>query len=244
MTHGMSESECIKRITDAGMTFIEWVGEYKGSNSYVTILAHCGHKHTVKAIGPLYSTKKKVCRECRYNKKNISEADRIAQINSICDIEFDSWQSEYTPNHSSKLFVNIRCKLCENISTYRLDSILTKGCTCSECADDRIGGYNETTFNRNPEKKDINGVLYVLHISNQSESFYKVGISSRGKARIEGDLTANYDVDILSVIPMTLYEAFCLEQKTLAENERYKPKNYFAGHTECLVSCPKILKEQ
>lgn len=81
-----------------------------------------------------------------------------------------------------------------------------------------------------------------MHITSSTESFYKVGITTRNKARIEHDLTRNYTVSVLAEMHMTLYEAFTIEQRKISKCLRYTPKYKFAGHTECMVELTNTLK--
>lgn len=89
--------------------------------------------------------------------------------------------------------------------------------------------------------ESIEGVLYILKLTSNEESFYKVGIVSKNRFiyRIS-QLKQNYDVSVLYTEENDMVSTFELEQRFLKEFKYYKyePKIKFIGYTECLTVNP------
>lgn len=86
--------------------------------------------------------------------------------------------------------------------------------------------------------KDINGTLYIVKMSNEDESFIKVGITMRNHKNRLSQIAGycDYKVEEIMTLNTTLYDAWQKEQLILAKNKdmKYEPKQVFHGHTECL----------
>jgi hypothetical protein len=86
--------------------------------------------------------------------------------------------------------------------------------------------------------KDAGCNLYYFHLSGNSESFYKIGITNdvnRRKTTIERESDYHYKIDVLQILEGTLYSSMQFEEllhKEYAENS-YIPKIKFPGYTEC-----------
>ena len=75
--------------------------------------------------------------------------------------------------------------------------------------------------------------MYILRFFSNTESFYKVGITKQLlKERFTG---IPYQYEVLEHVGLKLYDAVMLEDSLKNEfhKYRYKPLNYFTGHTEC-----------
>jgi hypothetical protein len=105
----------------------------------------------------------------------------------------------------------------------------------------KLGRYDETYFKCNPSKKETPSVLYLVHIQESGDSFYKIGITTRSvNKRFSGKIQK-----LMPILTMqtTLYQAFRLEQHILNTLGHYKhqPMRKFNGHTECLSYTPGVL---
>lgn len=80
-------------------------------------------------------------------------------------------------------------------------------------------------------------VLYLLKLSDECETFLKVGISSSFKRRLSHYKEEGLDFEILEVVNTTAIQAALLEREALKYirefNIRYIPDKVFAGWTEC-----------
>lgn len=105
--------------------------------------------------------------------------------------------------------------------------------------DGRIGGYNETYFDRNPEACNDPALIYYLKFSHPiQEPFYKVGITRRDStAHRFGKKAGDYTVTVLNTHQMSLYNCFMLEQDLLKTFARHRhtpnPPLVNGGDTEC-----------
>lgn len=84
--------------------------------------------------------------------------------------------------------------------------------------------------------------FYVVKFSNNTESFYKIGITSQKKLKYRFTNTSapGYEIQPIQVIEMSVYEAAIKEETLLQECKQYKytPKNKFSGWTECFSINP------
>lgn len=110
--------------------------------------------------------------------------------------------------------------------------ITTHGCpTCARLT--YPGGYNADFFAINPHRKDDIGLLYFVHLLNEGDSFYKVGITNTNiHTRFRG---YSYVITPIYTLHTTLYNAHTLEQRMLSEYNTYQhvPISRFKGWTEC-----------
>lgn len=103
----------------------------------------------------------------------------------------------------------------------------------------REGYYSEKLFIKKPELKSVEGSFYVVHIYNDTESFFKFGITrNSAHLRYRGRLPYSYEIVLEEV--MDLYAAYLKEQeyKQTHKSNLYTPKIKFPGHTECYISHP------
>ena len=121
-----------------------------------------------------------------------------------------------------------------------------RGHACPHCANERKrllakGGYSMEFFILHPEMKDRRAVLYVVEFYRAGESFLKVGITRTNVINRLKSGYRKYSRRLIASRELSLYEAYCLEQKVLTAFKDFQvfPKqNLFVGKTECLsYSC-------
>lgn len=93
--------------------------------------------------------------------------------------------------------------------------------------------------------KDLkeNGIFYLLKVSGNSETFYKVGITTKSvRKRYSGNIIGDYTYTIEDTIYGNIHDMFLLEQKTIKQNKNitYIPNKKFEGWTECFYEKPII----
>lgn len=132
----------------------------------------------------------------------------------------------------------LECTKC-NTQFSRTKSVLVpyryelyQGEYCPTCYPKSSGCYNTSFFDSHPEYKDVRGVLYLIMLENEDEAFLKVGITKRD-TQTRWQHESNYRYMPILEIPMTMYEAFNVEQRILSDNQSYIPKLEFGGKTEC-----------
>ena len=116
---------------------------------------------------------------------------------------------------------------------------------CNKCAA-LTKGWTKTQFkNRCNKNNNGLGILYVIRCFNESESFYKVGITSNDvKRRYDGDIKMPYTYEVIEEINTLADEVYILE-KLIHKNysgNKYKPKISFGGENECYRDIKDIKK--
>jgi hypothetical protein len=89
------------------------------------------------------------------------------------------------------------------------------------------------TFERKPHLKDLVSSLYLIEFTDGIEHFWKVGITRRSvEKRIR---KIPYEMVSFTTITGKLFDMYKKEKELKQQNKqnRYRPKTYFAGHTEC-----------
>lgn len=117
---------------------------------------------------------------------------------------------------------------------------------CRKCGF-RSSGFNRTRFARVCDKNNNgNGWLYVIKCKKNSESFYKIGITSRPVSdRFKTKQHMPYDYDIVYLIEDNPSYIFNLESRihALLKERHYKPRMSFKGSAyECFI-CIKPVDE-
>ena len=114
---------------------------------------------------------------------------------------------------------------------------------CSKCAK-ALCGYKKEQFIARAIKNN-NSKFYVLRCSNETEEFYKIGITSTeisNRYHCKATLPYNYEIVIdYDNEPDVIYD---LEKKLLKElsSFNYKPLIYFKGISECFDANENVLK--
>lgn len=108
------------------------------------------------------------------------------------------------------------------------------GYGCSKCGDE-IRSFGDTINDLEKIGRDYDGSLYFLEIYNESEHFYKIGVSRNLKRRYTGMLSLPYEWDILLEINLGMIKSYKEEQRIIEDYQQFKytPKLYFEGITEC-----------
>lgn len=109
---------------------------------------------------------------------------------------------------------------------------------CPHCHKRESGFYSHGYFNNHPEAKLLLGKLYFVRMYNDSESFYKIGITKYSAYhRFYVDEKIKYNVEIIKEVEMPLYEAYKQEQHLLQKYSLHyaTPLIDFGGKTECLT---------
>lgn len=112
---------------------------------------------------------------------------------------------------------------------------LNKYAGCQKCGFEKVG-YNKTIFKNNCNNGL--GILYVIKCFNETEEFYKIGITSRSiEERFKYNSDLPYKYEVIQEIRDTSENIYTLE-KVLHKiycQWRYKPLKPFGGITECFM---------
>lgn len=95
--------------------------------------------------------------------------------------------------------------------------------------------------------KTRKGLVYIIKCYNDSECFYKIGVTSLTvKYRFHSKSEMPYKYEIIKEIPLSIYEACYLETflHDIHKAHSYKPTIKFEGYTECFSEIlPGILNK-
>ena len=106
---------------------------------------------------------------------------------------------------------------------------------------DEIRNLGYTLDEINKKNINIEGILYVINAFNESENFFKIGITSKSASwRFRGNSEMPYDFEIICELDIGLADAYAHEQYILNKYKEFKyvPKIYFAGKDEVLSINP------
>lgn len=183
----------------------------------------------------------KCAQEIRNKKRKGSTTDEFIKKCKKIHGEKYSYKNTVYKNRRSK--VAIECK--EHGVFMQLARSHLNGHGCAICMRG-LGEYSETSFDLYPERKQLNGLLYVVRLNDENESFIKIGITKRDiKLRFGKIISSGYDLEMIHELDMNLYDAFKLEQLLLMEVNKfqYTPLKSFGGWTECLEDSHIVLEE-
>jgi Zn finger protein HypA/HybF involved in hydrogenase expression len=117
--------------------------------------------------------------------------------------------------------------------------VLKNGVGCPICVSNvrhGKGSYSIKMAERNKsEWLSIKSQLYFIKCFNESEVFYKIGITTYNvKIRFKG-IQMPYNYEVLSVFELNLYDAIYCESEIIKNNKclKYIPKIKFGGYNEC-----------
>lgn len=176
------------------------------------------------------------CPHCNGNAK-LDTLSFINKANIKHSYRYDYSETIYTKSSEAVL---IRCKQ-HGLFSQAAHSHL-EGYGCIECAD--FGGFTRKDFKRVCSKNN-NGfaVLYVIRCFNESEIFYKVGITSKSiRERFSGKKTMPYNYEVVHELLAEPSLVWDIESEILRGKylDKYKPKMDFGGCTECLSNIDGI----
>lgn len=170
----------------------------------------------------------KGCPKCSNNNGKKTTEEFIQESSKIHNNRYSYKNAIYKANNK-KLYIT--CNVHGDF--LQIPSAHLSGQGCPKC--NQVGVYSENFFNQNPQAKDQKASLYFIKLSNDSEAFWKVGITQQTNLNNRFDKISNYNCEIINIVETTLYDAFCLEQNIKEEysSSQYIPKHKFGGHTEC-----------
>lgn len=202
--------------------------QYKDSNTKIKIICK---EHGMFSVKPNSHLSGVQCARCK-NTARYSLDEVIAKAKEIHGDRYDYSLVDYV---NTKTTVKIICKV-HGIFEQKMNSHLL-GSGCKYCA--YLGfGWTRTKFTDLVARKG-RGIVYILKLSNSSETFLKIGITTRTVKHRICDFP--YDVEILhEEIFNNGSLMFDLEKylhRALKEYA-YSPKIDFGGSTECFEVLP------
>ena len=145
--------------------------------------------------------------------------------------------SEYTGINKS---ATMKCNNCELVFTRLVSSSLYNIHGCPSCSKAQNGFIGSDYFKKNPEMRDKPCKLYLIEFEGDGEHFWKIGLTRQTiNQRIN---RIPYRPLSITIIENTLETIFQLEKqiKRKYKHQRYLPKIYFGGHSECFKVAPDL----
>jgi hypothetical protein len=118
---------------------------------------------------------------------------------------------------------------------------LSRGDGCPECGFLKrkgIGGISESRLKKDPALSTVDAWIYIAHMDNSNESFYKFGITTNKYPENRYSFFNAYNCTIERAVSISLCEAKILESELKRSLEEYRPKIKFSGYTECTLEDP------
>jgi hypothetical protein len=220
-----------KSVKVHGHTYDYSLSDYKGYNIKLIII--CSKHGQFKQLPLSHINGKAGCPQCGRNKtissRQLDTISFIKKAEKIHNYYYDYCLVNYEKSYKK---INILCPI-HGIYEQTPNSHL-RGSGCLACA--RVGGLNDTLFERHPELKNNQATLYLVKLESIHEVFYKIGITQKNIHNRFNSIK-EYNMSIISQLQTSLYDAFCKEQQFLKDWNKYKyePTIKFGGHTECFV---------
>lgn len=213
------------------------------TNSFTEVTIGCSVHGDFKQV-PSNHTSGSGCHTCARllmsKKQRHSTEDFVNKARLIHKELYEYSQVNYEGTHTK---IKINCKF--HGIFYQTPSLHLRGGGCPMCGNLKQG-WTKTTFKENCKRNNKGlGILYVLRCFNSSESFYKIGITSRSvKLRYSSKNALPYDYEILQEIIKDSEIIYDLEHDILRDlyDFKYKPSISFGGDTECFSDITLIDK--
>ena len=205
-------------------------------NSRTKIIINCsvhGNFNQLPATHLLGAGCKKCATETTKIKITSNTDDFIEKANIIHNFKYDYSNTDYINNYTK---IKIRCPVHGEFIINPSNHLSGHG--CKKC---NHGSYTKESFINIANGKEC--VFYIVKCFNESEVFYKIGITTRTiKSRFYGQSVMPYNYTILKVVNGNADYVWELENK-LKENLKftYKPSIYFGGSSnECFLDYEEI----
>lgn len=210
-------------------TFIKRISENNCSVVYYKGLYNLTYRMYVKSDTVLLCTLTTVQDKTKFF---IEEAKRITG---------DKYNYEYVIYTGNKEHVLLECNDCNYIFERTPNDLLSKNPDCYHCAllKKHFIGFSRSNFinlcNKNNTGK---ATLYIIHCFDDTEDFYKIGITSRSVGiRFQYKHYLPYNYEITQEIEDDADVIWDLEKylHNLYKDYSYKPLKSFGGKTECFL---------
>lgn len=167
---------------------------------------------------------------------------KCVRISQIKDLVFQGWVGDVYKG-TNKTFLKLYCPVHGLSTNTRTDKYLIYEGGCRDCSQELgVWGFYKSRL----QERDY---LYMLEVSNEGESFIKIGRSFDPKMRLKQHKSlSSYNFKTLSLVSDTHFNIYYLEVhlKTSKRDYRYLPENPWQGsYTECftkeILSHPEII---
>lgn len=200
---------------------------YKNSYSHVTII--CKDHGPFDQMPAVHLSANIGCPVCKVSARTSTTSEFVDKATVIHGTMYDYTSVNYV---NCKSPVNIICSTHGEFSQTPDNHL--RGSGCPKCAGDTLRGKYVAGYYCAPDKR---GNLYIVRMSNCTESFLKIGITTRQNVKYRyGNNHAGYRIDYLRTVELPIRTANSIEQQLLQHLTiyRYRPLIKFGGYTECV----------
>lgn len=221
MSHKLTHEEFISRLPVDRL--YEVLSEYIGIDDNITIEDKYG-----RCI-------MKACELTKGRNPSIQSAINKKEYftNKAREIHGDKYSYENFIHKGGREYSLITCPLHGDFKQKPFAHLQSRG--CPKCKGMKIGGWKRSDFIRIAGEREC--TFYILRCFDESEEFYKVGITSLSiKKRYNTLEKMPYKYEVLEIIVGTALEVWDLEKvyKRENKNNQYIPSTPFGGSlTEC-----------
>ena len=237
-----------KKLTNE--TFIAKAKTIHGDRYDYSLVEYTASKNKVSIICPIHGIFEQlpfshlsgaICKECSVDKARHTNETFIAKSISIHGDKYDYSLVDYKTNI---IKVTLVCQTHGQFLIRPVDHFKNTGCPVCTKLEATHTGWSRTSFKEKCDKNNNGiGILYVLECFNDSEKFYKIGITSNSvKKRYDSKTKLPYLYSIVKEIIGDPIEIYNLETKLhqLNKENHYVPEIPFAGSK---YECFSVYKE-
>jgi hypothetical protein len=212
--------------------------EYKSAHTKVKIICK---EHGTFEQAPTNHLVGNGCSVCSYvAKASIAKSEFADKANLVHSNKYSYELVDYKNSHAK---VSIVCPIHGEFEQSPSNHIRGRGCNLCANLD---SGFNRTSFVSKCDKNNNGlGILYILECFNDTEKFYKIGITSTSiKRRYNSSTKMPYLYSIVKEIIGDPVEIYNLETKLhqLNKENQYIPSIQFCGYaTECFKEYKEII---
>ena len=229
----LTHDEVLSRIKEIHGNIYDYsLIAYKNKRSNVTIICPSHGKFSI--LPDRIFSKGAGCPHCGILKRKRPPLSTATLINRCISKHGDRYDYSLTQYVDRKTKIKIICR-DHGVFNQLPFNHCHIGHNCPTCARlDKAGGYDTLDYEILDGIKEA--FLYTIRIYNNSESFYKVGVTVNMDKRFRSFSSIGYDYDIINWVKYpSMLHAFRIEQDThfKLRKFRYTPKLKFGGYTEC-----------
>ena len=234
--YSISKEEMLKRFEKFNNNLLYDLSNYKNTNSIISYF--CEIHGNVKQNAQKH-LRGKQCSKCA-KKISWNTSNTETFVEKAKQVHGDKYDYSKVDYKNNRIKVEILCKHHGSFFQKPNNHIDSSG-GCPTCAKIMSSYRKDLSDDEIESSKNVKCLLYVMEFSNEDEKFWKLGISSNYKKRKKDLLKqSGYKIEDISVLIWNVFDCVSLEQYLLRKYKKYKyrPLNYFQGHTECFSINP------
>jgi hypothetical protein len=237
--HKLTQEDVLQRFANVhGEKYDYSLVQYSGWMKKV-IIGCSEHGKFIQAVGN-HMAGQGCPKCCKLNTKEFVKRSHI--------VHGEKYDYSDTKCSSTTDLVSIRCKQHGVFKQKAVVHLMGSGCQiCGRLHRTGYspGHYTLSLFECHPELKSIPATLYLIEMTNKTEKFLKIGVTTQEVNQRFKCGYGKYKKNILFEKSLSLYQAFIAEQKIKHEFRRhaYTPLLDFGGKTECFCcESSKVMK--